>query len=92
MPFARWAHMRHFLSVHLYGLDRKSDWIIIHISESITGRTLKLHHIWAKPRERIKPWSLNHLHGLLQFVIDQDNAYHMCESQGGLIANVKLHF
>ena len=64
VPFARWAHMRHFLSVRLYGLDQKSDWIIIHISESITGRTLKLHHM-------IKPWSLqlNHLHGLLQFLI-----------------------
>ncbi len=31
---ARWAHMRHFMSVLPYGLDQKSDWIIIHISES----------------------------------------------------------
>ncbi len=27
--FARWAHMRHFLSVCPYGLDQKSDLIII---------------------------------------------------------------
>ncbi len=34
------------LSVCPYGLDQKSDWIIIHISESIRGRTLKLP--WAE--------------------------------------------
>ena len=43
--FAWWAHMRRFLSVRLSGLDQKSDWIIIHISESIKARTLKLCHI-----------------------------------------------
>ncbi len=39
--FAQWAHMRRFLSVCPYGLDQKSDWIIIHISGCITARTLK---------------------------------------------------
>ncbi len=47
--FARWTHMRRFLSVRLSvclsGLDQKSDWIIIHISESIRAKTLKLCHI-----------------------------------------------
>ncbi len=51
VQFARWAHMRHFLSVVFYlstcrllsGLDQKS-WKIIHISESIVVRRLKLHH------------------------------------------------
>ena len=38
--FARWAHMRHFLSVCLAGLDQNSDWTIIHISESIAVRTI----------------------------------------------------
>ncbi len=44
MQFARWAHMRHFLSVCPSGLDQNSDWIIIHISASIIARSLKLYH------------------------------------------------
>ncbi len=37
--FARWAHMRRFLSVCL-----SVNLIKIHISESIIGRSLKLYH------------------------------------------------
>ena len=39
MQLARWAHMHHFpsvcLSVCLSGVDQKSDWEKIHISQSI---------------------------------------------------------
>ena len=41
MHIARWAHMNRFLSICHWIINH---WIIIHISKSIIGMSLKLYH------------------------------------------------
>ncbi len=67
------------LSVRLYGLDQKSDWIIIHV-------TLRIEDTFVM-KTTSKPLICQCLN-----LKPQINACYIGESQGGLTAKVKLHF
>ena len=92
MQLAPWAHMHHFLSVRLSGLENNSLENNSYLRKILRVRRicyLKLHNNIGY--YTVKKFVIEHVE-CVNFSNIQINACHICKFQGGLTANVKLHF